>query len=177
MKLQVIKIEKDQAAARHVTGGWIPPTEEGHSEADQLGFSLLEAVIALLLMLIVALGSASLFSFSIYNNSGGSDRATSIAIAQQALELLRSAQFNATTTDPSLNGGTTIQAGVVRSGRTFTLTRTIDDIPSTAAVDISPTTNLKGITVTVVPQSIGRGWARGAGGTITLITQRSRTDR
>jgi Tfp pilus assembly protein PilV len=145
--------------------------------ADQHGFSMLEAVIALLLMMIIALGSASLFSFSIYNNSGGSDRATSLAIAQQAVELLRSAQFNSTTTDASLNGGTTVQAGVVRDGRTFTITRTIDDIPTTAAVDVSPTTNLKAITVVVVPQSIGGGWAFGAGGSVTLITQRSRTDR
>ncbi|HKO97891.1 MAG TPA: prepilin-type N-terminal cleavage/methylation domain-containing protein [Pyrinomonadaceae bacterium] len=145
-----------------------------HCEA---GFTLIEAVIALLLMMIVALGSASLFSFSIYNNSGGSDRATSLAIAQEALEVLRSAQFNATTTDASLNGGTTVQAAVVRDGRTFRVTRTIDDLPSTAAVDIDATTTLKGITVSVVPQSIGQGWAFGAGGTVTLMTQRSKTDR
>jgi Tfp pilus assembly protein PilV len=143
----------------------------------EAGFSLIEAVIALLLMLIVALGSASLFSFSIYNNSGGSDRATGLAIAQEALEVLRSAQFNSTTTDASLSGGTTVQAAVVRDGRTFRVTRTIDDVPSTAAVDISTATTLKGITITVVPQSIGRGWAFGAGGTVTLMTQRSKTDR
>ncbi len=139
------------------SGGWIPPTEERQSGGDQWGFTLLEAVIALLIMLIVALGSASLFSFSIYNNSGGTDRATSLAVAQQALERLSSAQFNSSTTDTVLNGGTTVQAGIVRDGR--------------------QATNLKGITVTVVPQSIGRGWAFGAGGTITLITQRSRSDR
>jgi Tfp pilus assembly protein PilV len=142
------------------------------------GFSLIEAVIALLLMMIVALGSASLFSFSIYNNSGGSDRATSLAIAQEALEVLRSAQFNATTTDASLAGGTTVQPDVVRDGRTFSVTRTIDDLPSsTDAVDVDAATTLKGIKVTVVPQSIGRGWASGVGGTVTLITQRSKTDR
>lgn len=143
----------------------------------QAGFTLVEAVIALLLMMIVALGSASLFSFSIYNNSGGSDRATSLAIAQEALEVLRSAQFNTTTTDASLNGGTTVQAGVIRDGRTFSVTKTIDDLPSTSAPDIDPTTTLKGITVTVVPLSIGKGWASGIGGTVTLITQRSKTDR
>jgi len=140
------------------------------------GFTLIEAMIALLLMLIVALGSASLFSFSIYNNSGGSDRATSLAIAQQALETLRSAQFNATTTDPSLAGATTVQTILVE-GRTFRLTRTIDDLPATIAPDVDPTTNLKGITVTVVPQSRGGGRASGVGGTVTLITQRARTDR
>ena len=140
------------------------------------GFTLLEAIIALLLMLIVALGSASLFSFSIYNNSGGSDRATSLAIAQQELESLRSAQFNATTTDASLAGATTVQTVVVER-RTFRLTTTIDDVPATTGPDVDPTTNLKGITVTVVPLSIARGWAFGAGGTVTLFTQRARTDR
>ena len=159
------------------SGGWIPPTEERQSGGDQWGFTLLEAVIALLIMLIVALGSASLFSFSIYNNSGGTDRATSLAVAQQALERLRSAQFNSSTTDTVLNGGTTVQAGIVRDGRQSTLTVAIDDNPSTQAIDVNTATNLKGITVTVVPQSIGRGWAFGAGGTITLITQRSRSDR
>lgn len=146
------------------------------SSVSESGFTLIEAIIALLLMLIVALGSASLFSFSIYNNSGGSDRATSLAIAQQALESLRSAQFNATTTDASLVGGTTVQTVAVE-GRTFQMTRTIDDVPATTAPDVDATTNLKGITVTVVPQSIGRGWAFGAGGTVRLFTQRSRTDR
>lgn len=140
------------------------------------GFTLLEACIALLLMMVVALGSASLFSFSIYNNTGGSDRATSMAIAQEALERLRSAEFSSTITDASLTGGTTVQAGVVRDGRTFQLTRTIDDNPSTTAVDVSATTNLKGITITVIPERIGGGWAFGAGGTVILFTQRARTD-
>lgn len=149
----------------------------GEPETTDLGFTLVEACIALVLMMVVALGSASLFSYSVYNNSGGSDRATGLAIAQQALERLRSAQFNATTTDASLNGGQTVQSGIVRDQRRFTLTVDIDDDPSTAAPDVIPTTNLKGITVTVVPESIARGWAFGAGGTVRLITQRARTDR
>lgn len=146
------------------------------SDCRQRGFSLLEATIALLLMLVVALGSASLFSFSIYNNSGGSDRATSLAIAQQALEMARSAQFNSTTTDESLDAGSDDQE-VVRDERRFTVTRFIDDNPATLGPDVNPNTNLKGITITVVPRSIGRGWAFGAGGTVTLYTLRARTDR
>jgi hypothetical protein len=128
-------------------------------------------------MMVVALGSASLFSFSIYNNSGGSERATSMAMAQEALERLRSAEFSSTTTDASLAGGTTVQNGVVRDSRTYTLTRTIDDDPTTAAVDVNVASNLKTITVAVMPERIGGGWAFGAGGTVTLITQRARTDR
>lgn len=155
-----------------------PRRHRSRNHATQSGFSLLEACIALLLMMVVALGSASLFSFSIYNNSGGSDRATSMAMAQEALERLRSAEFSSTATDASLVGGTTVQAGVVRDGRTYSITRTIDDNPTTigGVPDVSPTSNLKSITITVVPTSIGGGWAFGAGGTVTLFTQRARTD-
>jgi Tfp pilus assembly protein PilV len=136
-------------------------------QVGEKGFSLLETTIAMLLMLIVALGSASLFSFSIYNNSGGSDRAVSLAIAQQAMEALRGATFNGTTTDARLNAGTVIQNGVIRGdNRSFTVTRIV--------VDNSPT--LKSITITVRSDSIVKGWASGAGSTITLISQRSRAD-
>jgi Tfp pilus assembly protein PilV len=165
------------AASPSTTGAWIRPDLPCKRGADELGFSLLEAVISLLLMTIVALGSASLFSYSIYNNSGASDRATSIAIAQEALEMLRSAQFNATATDDGLLGGTASQLGIIRGSRTFDLTKTVDDDPSTNGVQVNAATNLKAITITVVPRFTGNGWARGAGGTITLITQRSRTDR
>ena len=155
---------------------WSGPSPAG-AGVPQDGFTLLEACIALLLMMVVALGSASLFSFSIYNNSGGSDRATSMAIAQEALERLRSAEFSSTATDATLVGGTTVQNGVIRDGRTYRLTRTIDDDPTSIAVDVNATTNLKSITVAVMPERIGGGWAFGAGGTVTLITQRARTDR
>ena len=164
---------------RSIVGRSIDFAGRSHAESvtPQHGFTLLEACIALLLMMVVALGSASLFSFSIYNNSGGSERATSMAMAQEALERLRSAEFSSTATDASLVGGTTVQNGVVRDGRTYRITRTIDDDPTTTAPDVNAATNLKSITVAVMPERIGGGWAFGAGGTVTLITQRARTDR
>lgn len=146
------------------------------TDSRQSGFTILETTIAMLLMLIVALGSASLFSFSIYNNAAGSDRAVSLAIAQQALETMRGARFTTATTDARLNGGTLVQNGVVRDGRSFSLTTIIDDNPATTAVEVNPNTTLKSITITVQSQSIGRGWATGAGGRVTLITQRARAD-
>ena len=170
-----IRTVKYEAPPGNGGGKTLPSVAE--AAAGEHGFSLIEACIALLLMMIVALGSASLFSFSVYNNSGGSDRATSLAIAQQALELLRSARFNSTFTDDGLEGGTEDQPDVVRDGRTFTVTRIIDDVPATGAIDIDPTTNLKSITIVVTPQDIGQGWAFGAGGTVTLSTQRARTDK
>jgi prepilin-type N-terminal cleavage/methylation domain-containing protein len=133
---------------------------------SEQGFTLLETVIALVLMLIVALGSASLFSFSIYNNSGGSDRAVSLAVAQQALEILRTAPFTSANTDVRLNAGTVVQNNVNVNGRSFKITKVVADNSST----------LKSITIIVQTQSIVKGWASGAGGTVTLMTQRTRAD-
>src|SRR6266404_7781731 len=133
---------------------WVDPGQT-HRTGEN-GFTLLETTIAMLLLMIVALGSASLFSFSIYNNSGGSDRALSLAIAQQAMEALRGATFNGTTTDARLNAGTVVQNGVIRGdNRSFTVTRTVVD----------NSTTLKSITLTVRSDSIVTGWASGVGGT------------
>jgi Tfp pilus assembly protein PilV len=164
------------AASQRLPGGWIRPDQPIKNAPGELGFSLLEAVIAMLLMTIVALGSASLFSYSIYNNSGASDRNTSIAIAQEALELLRTAQFNSAGTAATLAGGQTTQNGIIRGQRTFNLTKTIDDDPSTSGDQINAASNFKTITITVTPWA-PRSWAVGAGGAVTLVTQRSRTDR
>jgi len=136
----------------------------------------METTIALVLLLIVGLGAASLFSYSIYNNSASSDRATALAVAQQAMEQLRNADFNLTTTDASLNGGTYTQTGVIRDGRQYTVVKIIDDNAATAAVDIDAATTLKKITVRVTANSIGRGWATGAFATITLVSQRAKCD-
>jgi Tfp pilus assembly protein PilV len=160
---------------QRVAGAWIRPDQPAKHAPGEQGFSLLEAVIAMLLMTIVALGSASLFSYSIYNNSGASDRNTSIAIAQEALEVLRTEQFNSTGTSTKLAGGPSSQTGIVRGRRTFNLTKMIDDDPNTNGNQINTASNFKTITITVTPWS-PRTWAVGAGGTVTLITQRSRTD-
>lgn len=159
----------------------LPKTSRGPCERVcgdfQQGFTLLETTIAMVVMMIAALGAASLFSHSITYNSGGSDRLVALAIAQEQLERMRSAQFNSTTTDTILAGGTLVQAGVVRNGKRYALTTTVDDNPATTAVDVVASTSLKRITVAVVPETINPGWSVNGGARVTLITQRARSDR
>lgn len=143
----------------------------------EAGFTLIETTIALVVMMIAALGAASLFSFSINYNSGASDRLVALAVAQEQLERIRIAQFNSTTTAAILTGGTSTQSGLIRNGKRYTVTTTIDDDPATIAVEVSSTTNLKRITVAVAPDAVSQGWSLNAGARITLITQRARTDR
>jgi Tfp pilus assembly protein PilV len=143
----------------------------------EAGFTLFETTIAMVVMMIAALGAASVFSYAVNYNSGGSDRLVALALAQEQLERIRSGQFNSTTTDTILNGGTSVQSGLIRNGKRYVLTTTIDDNPLTAATDVVPTTSLKRITVAVAPENVSQGWSLNAGARITLITQRARSDR
>jgi prepilin-type N-terminal cleavage/methylation domain-containing protein len=154
--------------------------------ARQHGFTLIETSIALVVMMVVALGAASLFAFSVYNNSGSSDRAQTLAIAQQALERLRHTKFSVSGTDASLAAGSLTQT-VRRGGqnpqdpqdptaRSYRIVSTIDDNPTTPGVDINTLTTLKSITITVTPLGAGQSWASGAGGAVTIMTLRSKTD-
>ena len=67
------------------------------------GFTLIETSIAMVVMMVAALACSSLFIFSIQNNVGGSERALSMAVAQQQLEQIRSVTYE----DSTLNAGTT----------------------------------------------------------------------
>jgi Tfp pilus assembly protein PilV len=137
------------------------------------GFTLIETTIALLIMMVVMLGAASLFAFSVYNNTSGADRAQTLAVAQQTLETLRNARFSTAGTDPILNAGTTTQTNAMRGGptgqgaRPYTIVSTI--------VDTTPT--IKTITVSVTPTGAGPSWATGSAARVTIVTQRAQSDK
>lgn len=124
------------------------------------GFTLIETVVSLVIMMIVGLGAASLFMYAVRNNSGAADRAVAIAIAQQRMERLRNVSFD----DASLNAGTTNMT-VTSAGRGYRV-QTI--VCATAACGGSAT--LKRITVQVTPTSAGSVWASNS---VTIISLRS----
>jgi Tfp pilus assembly protein PilV len=132
--------------------------------AAERGFTLMETSIAMLLMMVAALGVASLFTYSIAYSSGANDRAVAISIAQQQIEQLRSVPF----TDTLLNvtAATVLSPDTVSNGRTYRVSRTVTG--SNNNVSGNPT--LKTITIQVAPQSAG--WA---GAPVILRTIRSAT--
>jgi len=140
----------------------------GAEREKECGFTLIETTIALVIMMVAALGAASLFAYAVYNNTGGYDRAQTLAVAQQALERLRNARFSQTVTDPILAATPLppVPQNITREGRPYTVVATI--------TDTTPT--LKTITITVTPRGAGQSWATGAGGAVTVVTQRSRSD-
>jgi len=132
------------------------------SHRGELGFTLMETTVALLILMVVGLGAASLFFYAATNTSTASDRQLAMAVAQQRVEEMRAVLF----TDAALNATAGTVTNVTSAGRPY--------LVNTVITDSTPT--LKIITVRVAPQGAGPGWARNVAslfGSVTITTQRS----
>lgn len=144
------------------------PVKQRHARRTEAGFTLLETVIALCVMLVVGFGAIGLFLFSASFNDGASDRARALAIAQETIEEVRATTFS----DAALPVGTT-STNVTRGSsntnqsdlRTFNVTKTIENDGTT-----SPANRQKKITVTVTPVAVKGRFSPGA---VTLLLVRT----
>jgi len=132
----------------------------GARKTRQDGFTLLETTIALVVMMILALGAASLFVFAVRFDSGANDRAATLAVAQQAMERLRKTSFS----------------DAIFSTASLTETYTSADHPYTIVTSVCSTSDcggspeLKVITVRVTPAAASSQWSSTAA---TIISRRS----
>ena len=135
--------------------------------ARQEGFTIIETVAAMLIMMIAGFGAASLFIFSMNYNSGAADRARALALAQQRMEILRGTPYDSLSTvaaamPASENVGSPNTPD--NDQRTFNVTTTVADDANV------PNSRQKVITVTATPANAGR-WSAGG---VTLRCYRSK---
>lgn len=123
------------------------------------GFSLLETAIALVIMMVVTLGTASLYVYATNYNAGAADRSAALAIAQQKMERLRRTDFD----DALMAAGTTTEV-VTYVNHQYTLNTTICATPGCGG-----SSTLKIMTVQVVPQG-SQSWMNVP---VTLVSQRA----
>jgi Tfp pilus assembly protein PilV len=135
-----------------------PKTKTANGEG---GFTLIETSIAMVVMMVAALACSSLFVFSIQNNVGGSERALSMAVAQQQLEQLRSVDYE----DSTLSDLTT-NFTVTTGGRSYNVQREV----VTEKNSNNTSRELKKITIAVTPQGTGPNWTRTP---VVLVSYRS----
>ena len=155
--------------------------ERSHSierSPHEQGFTLLETAIALVLMMIVGLGVASLFSYATKANSSADDRELAMALGQKRMEMLRTVPFttltrNVTFSYPDGGLGATSTAGVVETvtnaGRGYqvrTIIQNTSFVPAGNPDAGEPT--VKSIQVSVTPLGAATAFE-----TVTLTTQRS----
>jgi type II secretory pathway pseudopilin PulG len=156
------------------------PRLGAHQEVGsyQEGFTLLEAAISLVILMIIGLGIASLFTYAIKANVRADDRELAMTIAQKRMEWLRTIPFTVQTRQlafsfPDGGLGATASSGVTETvtnaGRPYLVNTIIDDISFVPAgnPDAGQPT-VKRIQVSVTPAG-----AATAVETVTLNTQRS----
>lgn len=121
------------------------------------GFTLIEVLMALLILAIVSLGVAGMFSHAMVVNASGYDYAQLASQARFVLEELRARPFTDPTLDPTA-ARTWIPQNAVYSNRDFTATYSVVEFSISNWTDLGgtwpgPTTvgngNVKRITVRV----------------------------
>lgn len=134
----------------------------GAAKAGEAGFTLVETAVAMVVMMVAALAAGSLFLYAVRNNTGGSERAIAMAVAQQQVEQLRSVAYD----DATLAAGASAPQTMTVAGRRYRVERTVV-VENNAD---GSTKNLKRITVTVTPQNEVNAWVRAP---VSLTTHRS----
>lgn len=138
----------------------------------------MEAAIALVILMIIGLGIASLFTYAIRANGNADDRELSMAIAQKRMEWLRTIPFTTQTRHVAYsypNGGleATSTAGVsetvINAGRSYTVVTVIQNLSTVPAgnPDAGEPTS-KSIQISVTPLGNVTAFE-----TVSLTTQRS----
>lgn len=126
-----------------------------HAARAERGFTLVETSIAMIAMMVVGLGAASLFTWAVTYNKGAAARELASGLAQQRMERLRTVPFDSATRNLAHTAGglgATVaagvtEAGVTNGGRTFDVTTTIENL----ATDGAGAPTLKRVTIRVVP--------------------------
>ena len=104
---------------------------------NQAGFTLLEAAIALVIIMIIGLGIASVFAYATKANARADDRELAMATAQKRMEWLRTIAFTTQTRSLAYsypNGGlqatasTGVTETVTNAGRSYVVNTVIEDL-------------------------------------------------
>lgn len=128
---------------------------------NEAGFSLIEVVSSLVILLIVLLGVFITFTYSINYNAGNSSRSQALSVLQREVEIMRSKKFTPDFTDPDLYGGVKPdRSRVYMDGNKFIISSSIDNNPSTTAIDADESVkpSIKQIKITVALDRPTPGW-------------------
>lgn len=147
------------------------------AHAAQQGFTLLEAAIALVMLMVIGLGVASLFTYAVQANTRADDRELAMAIAQKRMEWLRTIPFTTQTRHLAFSypdGGLEVTSAdgvtetVLNAGRSYVVNTIIENLSFVPAGNPDPgEPTVKRIQVSVTPQE-GTTFD-----TVTITTQRS----
>lgn len=140
--------------------------------SNESGFSLVEVICALVILLIALLGVFVTFTYSVNYNAGNSSRSQALSLLQEEVEQMRSKKFTPDFTHSDLYGGVKADRHITAyNGNKFKIAVSIDNDPTTPAVidsneALDPT--IKQISITVTLDSPTPGWQTAVPATVLL---------
>lgn len=155
------------------------------------GFTLIEMIIALIILFVAVMGVFAAFAYATKFNRGNSQRSQALAVMQREIELLRSAKFTTATTSnttihqhtmpvcPAADDGSRDLTGGDKEaeyrcgidGTVYEVRTRIDDDPFTAGL-IDANAGMKEITLEVIPRGADGPWV--TGNPVVMIFRRVR---
>ncbi len=144
-------------------------SEISDRQRSQSGFSLIEAVMSIVILLIALLGVFSVFTYAIVYNTGNNLRSQALSVLQKEVELIRSAKFTPIITDDTLIGGEkAAKNSTSADGTSFRVEVTVDDDPLTAGIQVDAAKTIKEVTIIVSPTNQVAGWQTAVPATVVM---------
>ena len=146
-------------------------TPQKRSVTPERGFTVVEVIVAGMILIVLCVGVLTVFEQAIKINRGNSIRTQALSVLQRKVELYRAMKYEPVFTDANLSGRTKtlVDNGVASvDGSLYDVYVTIDNDPYTAGIqtaDASSTPQVleanckfKEITIEAVPHTTEASW-------------------
>jgi len=136
------------------------------------GFTLVEVIIASVILAIVVVGTFAVYTHAIKVNRGNNLRAQALTVLQAEAEFYRGLRFVPVGSSTLLNGGTynNVRTRTSADGRVFDISVEITNLPAGVT---EADCRFKQIKISAAPQIVETGWLANLGTTVTVQRVRS----
>ena len=134
----------------------------------QHGFTIPEVIVAGMIMVILCVGTLTVFSYAVRINRGNNLRMQALSVLQQEVEYYRSLKYVPVGTDAGLNQGTytNVRQHTTPDGRVFNVSVVITNLPGGTS-DVNST--FKEIAISATPAvAENEGWLQNLGTNVTI---------
>ena len=140
---------------------------------SERGFTIIEVIIAAMIMTTVCVGTLTVFSHVVMINTGNNLRSEAQSVLQQEVEYYRGLTFSPGGADANLNSGTvTRPQRTAADGQVFNISVTIANLYPTVGAANGVAT-YKEIRITATPATAKSGWLADLRTSITIQRVRS----
>lgn len=140
--------------------------------AKQHGFTIPEVIVAAGIMIILCIGTLTVYTYAVRVNRGNYLRAQAQSVLQLEVEFYRSLKFIPIGSDVRLNAGTynNVRTHTSPDGRVFNVSVVISNLPPPGSGTVPNDTDceFKQITITAVPAVTETGWLANLDTNVTI---------